>query len=532
MKKETEILYEGKITDRLQKRENKLFFSTQKGKVYGVDGTQRQILWEYNLPESLTNFPFLVSDRLFVYDRKNTLFCLDQKGQLQWEKHIPDKITSPPGGNQEKIYIGTGKGRLFCLSAENGEKIWSFKAEGPIRSNPVGWNHQVIFGSDDHFIYLLSQSGNLIGKHDAGGPVGTSLCVDENYLYFATENHFVHCLNLNRKKLRWSVKLGGITHTPPVIKENKILFLSKNGVIFCLNKRNGTVLWWNQTHARSHYAFEVIEDKAVTTSLSSQLISFDINSGKEEGVFDASQEIQSNPLWFSPYLLVNLHDRENDTGKLVFLKKQVKATLSPSKKSPQTVHEEIIFTAKTSGFYRPKYEFYMTRIALINLFFDHNFLVKDSEKMVVQEASEENTWEWMPAEPGIYIIEVKAVDEKETASAEYPYMVNKEKPTVILSSSVSSPQEPGTEVVFTANIRGLKNPEFEFRLSRLENIFLEAHRLTLVWRKEELVQDFSDKSSWSLVPEEIGIYLIKVTASDPQDKAENAVIFIVKSTEF
>jgi len=45
-------------------------------------------------------------------------------------------------------------------------------------------------------------------------------------------------------------------------------------------------------------------------------------------------------------------------------------------------------------------------------------------------------------------------------------------------------------------------------------------------------QDFSDKSSWSLVPEEIGIYLIKVTASDPQDKAENAVIFIVKSTEF
>jgi len=35
---------------------------------------------------------------------------------------------------------------------------------------------------------------------------------------------------------------------------------------------------------------------------------------------------------------------------------------------------------------------------------------------VVQEASEKETWSWMPDEHGLYIIEVEAVDEKHKKS--------------------------------------------------------------------------------------------------------------------
>ncbi|MFW6124465.1 MAG: PQQ-binding-like beta-propeller repeat protein, partial [Acidobacteriota bacterium] len=507
------ISYEGKITDMLQKRGNKLFLSTTKGKVYCIDGNQRQILWEYTSSEPLAGFPYLGANHVLVFDEKNTLYCIDQTGQLKWKKLIPDKITSQIGGSEEQIYIGTEKGTLFCLKAENGEIIWSFKADGSIRSNPVVWNDQVIFGGDDQYIYILNPEGNLIWKHHTEGKIGAALRVDENFLYFGTSDHHIHCLNLKRRKSKWDVYLVGNIHTPPAIKGKNIFFLCSNGVLYCLNKRNGTTLWWNLVSSLSYFKMEIIEEKVAVSSLSSQLVSFDIKTGKIEGVFDASQEIRSNPLWFDPYLLVNLYDGNWDIGKLAFLKKKISAALSPSKKSPQTVREEITFTAEQTGFYMPEYEFSLIRLELVHLFFNNYFLVKEGDKEIVQEASKTNTWKWMPREYGIYIIEVKATDEKETALAQHEYMINKEKPKVFLSSSVSSPQELGQTIDFSARASGLQDPEFEFQLIRLENIHLRDLYLNLIWGEEQIVQESSEENTWSWTPEKKGFYLIKVTAS-------------------
>ena len=525
---DTSIIYEGKITDRLKKDENKLFLSTTKGKVYCIDGNQRQILWEFTSPEPLAGSPYLGISYIFVFDEKNNLYCIDQTGQLKWKKPIPDTITSQLGGSEEQIYIGTEKGTLFCLKAENGETIWSFKADGAIRSNPVMWNDHVIFGCDDHCIYFLNLEGSLIWKFPAGGQIGTTLCLDENFLYFGTANHHIHCLNLKRKKPKWSVYLAGNVVTPPAIKGKNIIFLCSNGVLYCLNKRNGTTLWWNQVSSFSYYKLEITENKVAVSSLSSKLVCFDIETGKNMGTFNASKEIQSNPIWFPPYLLVNLYDRNNDTGELVFLKKQVKVTLSPSKKPPQTVNEEITFTAEATGFHLPEYEFSLSRYTLAFLFFNNMSLVRDSEKTVVQEASEKKTWEWLPLEYGFYNIEVKVTDEKEMASAQYPYVINKEKPKLILATSLESPQEIGTEIVFNTNVTVLEDPKFEFRLIRLKSIGYQAGHLWLSFEDEQIVQESSEKSTWTWVPEEKGIYFLRIIASDSQDKVETLISFIIK----
>jgi len=525
---DTSIIYEGKITDRLKKDQNKLFLSTTKGKVYCIDGNQRQILWEFTSPEPLAGFPCLGISYVFVFDEKNNLYCLDQKGQLQWKKPIPDKITSQIGGSHEHIYIGTEKGILYCLSTENGEINWLFRTEGAIRSNPVVWNNQVIFGCDDQYIYILNPEGTFIWKFPAGGQIGTNLCLDENSLYFGTDDHHIHCLNLKQRKSKWSVYLVGNVVTPPAIKGKNIIFLCSNGVLYCLNKRNGTTLWWNQVPSFSYYKLEIIENKVAVSSLSSKLVCFDIETGKDMGTFNASKEIQSNPIWFSPYVLVNLYDRDNDIGELIFLKKQVKVTLSPSKKPPQTVNEEITFTAEATGFYLPEYEFSLSRYRMVSLFFSHISLVRDIEKTVVQEASEKETWSWMPDEHGLYIIEVEAVDEKEMASAQYPYIINKEKPRLILSSSPESPQEIGTKIVFNANVTVLENPEFEFRLTRLKDIGFEVYHPWFSFEEEQIVQESSKKSSWTWMPEEKGIYFLRIIASDSQNKVETIISFIIK----
>ncbi|MBD3413192.1 MAG: PQQ-binding-like beta-propeller repeat protein [Candidatus Aminicenantes bacterium] len=528
LKTDSKLIYAGTIINSLKKEENRIFLSTKQGSLYCIDGMEKEILWEFKAPEALASAPYLDADLVFVISENHTLYSLNHRGHLLWQKHIPEPITSPIGGTQGQIIVGTEKGTVFCLSAESGEIKWSFRTPKSIRSNPVVWNDQVIFGCDDHHIYSIDSRGTLIWKKDAGEKVGPNLFLSQDFLYFGTADHQVQCLELKRKKLKWSVDSGGLSFVPPVVKGKKIFFLCGNAVLFCLNRKNGTVLWWKQVPSRPYFRMEIIEHKILVSSLSAKLVCFDIDSGKQEGVFHASREIRSNPLWFPPYLLVALYDGNSQTGELVFIKKEVKVNLSASKKPPQTVSEDITFKAKAIGFHLPEYEFSLSRMTLNSPLRYHVYWDTKGEATVVQPASEENTWSWIPSEPGIYLIEVQAEDEKEKASSLFPYIINREKPKLLVDASLPSPQETGTEIVFKASVSVLKDPEFEFRLIRLKHISYRAGHPWLTFEEEKIVQESSEESFWSWSPDRKGIYFLRIIASGPRDSVEKVNYFIIK----
>jgi len=160
--------------------------------------------------------------------------------------------------------------------------------------------------------------------------------------------------------------------------------------------------------SRSFYRLEVSGEQVVVSSLSSVLMSFDVETGDKSGEFDAEQELRSNPVWFDPFLLISLYENQTDRGRLLFLKKIVSVSLRSSKQSPQKVGEEVSFTAYIRGFFIPQYEFY---------------LKEGEEKVIVQEGSENNTWAWFPEKAGDYIVGVRVFDGKENAFAEIPFTV-------------------------------------------------------------------------------------------------------------
>ena len=102
-----------------------------------------------------------------------------------------DEITEPawsafePGGQIERIKTadlqdGTGE-RIFvchgpslvCLSPE-GEQLWKFDANGRVRDVAFGDmretpGHEVLIGSADTYVYILSSEGKLLDKHQMRG---------------------------------------------------------------------------------------------------------------------------------------------------------------------------------------------------------------------------------------------------------------------------------------------------------------------------------------------------------------------------
>jgi outer membrane protein assembly factor BamB len=523
-----ELSYEGEIISLIQKKDHLLYFSTRDGKLYCFDGQKQELLWRFDIPASSSSSPYLAESRIYIDDDDNNLYCLDSDGELRWKTQFANKITSGVAESGEQVYFGTGKGQLICLNADTGQELWQFQAGDAIRSNLVIWQDTVLFGCDDHQVYFVDKKGMLSGKHDAGGRIGKTLTIDENLLYFGTEDRYLQCLNLKRKKTKWKILSGGATFVPPVVTEKRVLFLCWNCVLYCINKKSGTILWWGSVPSRSYYRVEVIQDKAVVSSFSPKLVCFDIQTGKNQGSFDASQEIKSNPAWFTPFLLVNLHDPENDAGELVFLKKEVKATLFPSQKSPNKKNEEISFTAKGTGFHLPMYEFFLTRYVRARFYPGIILLFREGDREVVQESSELAAWKWFPEEEGFYNIEVVIADEKEKAQTEFPFLIREGNMKVSLSSAMTSPQQIGQKIVFTADSEGLGAPRFEFRLSRLRWVRILSPFPFLFVDKEEIVREASEKDNWTWTPGKEGMYLIKVIAQDGEEKATAHLAFAIK----
>lgn len=524
--KDAELAYEGEIINRIQKYGDRLYLTTREGRIFCIDGQKRKILWSYDTPDPLASAPFLGKDAVYALDEKSSLYCLDTAGSLKWKKTFTNKVTSEIKVDNGRIYIGSDKGEFYCLSSEDGKELWQYDADDAIHSNPVVWNNLVLFGCDDHFLYFLDQEGRLVRKFDTGGRLNATLLVDGDSLYYGSEDRCLHCVNLNRIKTKWKIRTGAETLIPPVVDDERVFFLCWNCVLYCLKKKSGTILWWNSVPSRSYYRLEVIDNKIVASSLSSTIVCFGLQRGEDQGSFDASQEIKSNPIWIEPFLLVNLYDRDSHTGKLVFLKKEVKATVSASRNSPQKVNREVLFTANATGFYMPNYEFSLAQLKKFRFYPDILVFLKDEKKKIVQESSEANSWNWFPEQEGYYIIGVKVVDEREKARTEIPFIINKVEADVSLSSSLESPQGTDKEIVFRARAEGINNPQFEFYLGRLRKIEVLSE-FFFFCKEEKVVQERSEKDTWSWTPENKGIYIVRVTAIGPEQKVDSEMTFTI-----
>jgi len=425
IEKAKEISYKGKIIDNIQKKQGYLYFSTREGFIYCVDYENEKINWEFKASELIESHPFLGKESIYVFDRKNRLYCLNMEGKVRWENKINEGITSGVVELKDEVCLGTEKGNFIAFNTSDGKELWRFRSGGSIRSEPVGSNDMIMFGCDDQNIYFLSENGTLLGKFEAGDKIRSALTVDGNYLYFGTEGQYFYCLNLIKKKKKWKVKTGGKVIVPSVNDRKRVYVLSGNNVLYCLNKKNGTILWWNGIPSRSNFRLELIENRITVSSLSSILVCFDVKTGKKVGEFEAPKEIKSNPLWIDPYLFINLYNDRRNTGRLLFMKKEVKVKLEPSKKYPQKTSEEIVFTSSPTGFFMPEYEFSLRHLD-VPFGSDVNACMEEKgEKLIVQEKSDKNTLTWYPDKVGTYAIGVVVTDEKEIAEIEIPFVIEK-----------------------------------------------------------------------------------------------------------
>ncbi len=394
------LTYDGEINRLMIRDGTRAYLTTDRGAVCCIDLAKQAVLWVYRTLAPIRRPPSLGHGHIYAFDENQVVYAMDPDGELVWKTELKETISSDISVSATSLHVGTQEGRLMTLDPGSGDIQWSFETGGALEAAPAAWEDSIVAGCTDGRIYVVSSQGKLRNSWEVGSPVRVTPLVDGNRILFGTDDQFIHCLDLMSGHRKWRIRSGGKVTAPPRADEKRAFFLTSNCVLYALDKHSGDILWWWITPSRSHYPPELGSGQVVLTSLSPFLCGLESRTGAEIGRFDAGGEIRSNPLWFDPFLLINLHDFSTGQGRLVYLRKQVRIELVASLPSPQPVGAEVTVTASALGFYLPAYEF--------------SVQPEGGDKAVVQELSTREFWIWYPDKEGKYVISVKVNDEKET----------------------------------------------------------------------------------------------------------------------
>ncbi|HEX9901719.1 MAG TPA: PQQ-binding-like beta-propeller repeat protein [Acidobacteriota bacterium] len=321
------INYRGQVIPPGLKDGSHYYFTTDSGRVLAVDVRRREIAWEFRASFPISRPVCLGRECVYIVDDRNIVYCLDRSGWVLWSRGLSATVAGPLQEIEGRLYVGTEQGSLYCLQAESGLEAWRFQAQAALRTGVLLWKDRqgrlfILCGGDEGKLFFLDEGGKLRGDLDCGGKMALPPLLEKDRLYVGTEGQMFLCLDLQRRRAKWRVRLTGPPASPAIADQKRIFFLTAQGVLMSLNKRSGEILWWRTLSSRSGYNLEPADGQIVATSLGSDLVSFDARDGREAGRFPAGRDLRSNPVWLSPYLLVHVYSPQNEEGTLIFLRRK------------------------------------------------------------------------------------------------------------------------------------------------------------------------------------------------------------------
>ncbi len=184
-------------------------------------------MWRYDAARS-SNTPMPLADEL----------------HLQWVRELPQpKRAWPPQGDDmgrldfdvsyspvvmgERIFVPSMvTDSLTAYSIEDGEQVWRFYADGPVRVAPAAWDGKVYFASDDGYLYCLDAETGEEQWRFQGAPSDHRLLGNERIISY------------------WAARGG------PVVKDGVVYFAAGlwplHGVfIYALDAETGDRVWVN-----------------------------------------------------------------------------------------------------------------------------------------------------------------------------------------------------------------------------------------------------------------------------------------------
>ncbi len=227
--------------------DGRAYVACEDGFLYCLElGTGRPV-WRHDAGASITSMPAVYEKGIMLATSDGRVQSLSPEGKLAWEAEVGDAVSSTPVPAGGRVFFGSEDGFLYCLNASNGDRRWSYRAEGPVQVSPCVYGKQVLGVSyEGDLVALEADSGRLVWTFQSHGIPVTCPAADDERVFLATEFE-AFCLDAQSGKLLWKYATGPTVISNLALRGNQvILVIGGEGLVSStlnLDARTGDRLW-------------------------------------------------------------------------------------------------------------------------------------------------------------------------------------------------------------------------------------------------------------------------------------------------
>ena len=247
-----------------------IFFDISGGNVYSIEKNNLRVFESES--GTLKNQLPLESDKImsgitigynsYVYsDNEGNLYVHNLiSGELKWKKALRDIVISKALITSKNLYVQTSSDVLYAFDLQNGDQIWSKKAQAPLLSIR-GTSSPVYF---EGLIFANFSNGRLAAIRATDGiqlwekPISTIKGTTELEKLMDSDspaiafNDIVFAANYNGSLTRFNIRGGEkvfsvdlSTSKPFILYKDKIIAVTSDDEIIAFDAINGSELWKN-----------------------------------------------------------------------------------------------------------------------------------------------------------------------------------------------------------------------------------------------------------------------------------------------
>ena len=86
------------------------------------------------------------------------MYCLDAgTGSVVWSATTGNIVVTAPLIVNDIVYVGCLDKTLYAYAAQTGDLVWSYAAEGRIKTMPVAWRQYLCLLAEDRSVLAFKQ---------------------------------------------------------------------------------------------------------------------------------------------------------------------------------------------------------------------------------------------------------------------------------------------------------------------------------------------------------------------------------------
>lgn len=163
---------EGDIQSPLVIDNEAVYACTNNGKVIAYKKSDGSKKWEITYGTSCTAASALNENGVLFMcgntsDGGIVMAINTSNGDIKWQSPSVSKFDNSGIALDlnGRLYVGDSDGIMTCYNQENGDVVWTFKAQGKIRCTPaIADNNNICFGDGAGFFYIINKDGKQVYK--------------------------------------------------------------------------------------------------------------------------------------------------------------------------------------------------------------------------------------------------------------------------------------------------------------------------------------------------------------------------------